>query len=283
MSATNSALRVVRDNREFAAYADEPLGDEPLLDEQLVEEYGEQTASATLARPARRPSVAYALLLLLAVGVVGAIQLGVSLSLAQGSYEIASLTSQSTQLSRTAQSLQEKLAVYESPQYLAQAAASLGMQSATSATFIRLSDGTAVTNVKTLSDANQKIANQYAITISGNLIANSNLTPATTVTSSAVASTKTNLGSALTSLIDIVNGTSSASTTSAGTATTTGTQATQAAQSADEPPMSSIGEATTGESSGSTENTSSTGVASGTNQDGAVSLAENQMPAPNSR
>lgn len=215
-------------------------------------------------RARRRPTIAYALIALAGVGAIGAIQLGISLSLAQGSYEIASLTNQSVQLGRSTQALQEKLTVLESPQYLAEAATKLGMQSSAETTFIELSDGKQVATVKTLSDAYQRIANNYAISISGNLVANSNLTGTTNtsvISTSAVGATQGKLGSAFGSLLSLLP---QGSTNTAAAASITGS--------------------TTGSTgSGAAEKSQGSGVASASPGAGELSLADNQMPAPHSR
>lgn len=239
---------------------------------------GEQPALRQ--RPGRRPTAMYALLAVAAVAVVGAIQLAISITLAQGSYEIASLTNESAQLSRTTQSLQETITVRESPQYLAKQAHKLGMTSSANTTFVRLSDGKKVKTVKTLSAAWQRIADSYAITVSGNRIANSNLSnssSASSETTSAVSGVKDDLESAFGSLLSLApsTGTSTATTATESTSTTSD----EAAQA--NPPMTSTRGGT--QTSGSAENAPSNGVASGSESTSDLSLGANQMPAPQTR
>ncbi len=279
MSASQNVLRSIDDDfgveeYESGATATRSIGGD------------NRSRAGAKRRPAMRPTVMYALIAIAAVGVVGAIQLAVSLALAQGSYEIAALTNKSTQLSRSTQSLREELTVLESPQYLAEQADKLGMQSSASSTFIRLSDGKKIKTVATLSNAYQQTADTYAMTISGNLIANSNLSTSAAVTtgvSSAVGATKEDLDTAFTSLIGLAQAATSDDTTS-----TNAAQPQAAVEKSAQPPMSSTThaeatEAAPQQSLQSAENSTTSGAAKQGTSSGELTLSANQMPTPNSR
>ena len=234
----------------------------------------ETSVSQPRVLPQRRPTLVYAMVVLAAVGAVAAIQLGISFALAQGSYRLADLTAESTSLSRTSQDLTEKLAVLESPQYLAQEAESLGMQSSTDVTYITLRSGEKVAAVQALSEYYQEIADGYAIPVVGNLIENSNLdteTTSATSTKSAISEVQSSLTEALTDL----------STLAGATSTTTEAQNDQQqAETESTAPMTSLDADSSDESA---ENSVSDGVAAEQDSSSSVSLAENQMPAPNTR
>ncbi|WP_058729731.1 hypothetical protein [Curtobacterium oceanosedimentum] len=74
-----------------------------------------------------RPKVAYAVVGVVALGVLLLAQLGISMVLSQGAYTLDSLGAEQTKLSRTQQSLSEELRVLDSPQNLARNAKALGM------------------------------------------------------------------------------------------------------------------------------------------------------------
>lgn len=81
----------------------------------------------TRAQRRARPRIAYAIVGVAALGTLLLAQLGISMVLSQGAYELNSLSAQQTDLSRTQQSLSEDLRVLDSPQNLARNAQSLGM------------------------------------------------------------------------------------------------------------------------------------------------------------
>ncbi|OIH92756.1 hypothetical protein [Curtobacterium sp. MCBA15_001] len=83
--------------------------------------------TATRAQRRARPKIAYAIVAVAALGLLLLAQLGISMVLSQGAYELNSLDAQQTTLSRTQQSLSEDLRVLDSPQNLARNAQSLGM------------------------------------------------------------------------------------------------------------------------------------------------------------
>ncbi|PZF56450.1 hypothetical protein DEJ23_09745 [Curtobacterium sp. MCSS17_008] len=74
-----------------------------------------------------RPRIAYAVVAVVALGVLLLAQLGISMVLSQGAYTLDSLSAEQTKLSRTQQSLSEELRVLDSPQNLARNAQALGM------------------------------------------------------------------------------------------------------------------------------------------------------------
>ncbi|KQS08225.1 hypothetical protein ASG04_14020 [Curtobacterium sp. Leaf183] len=83
--------------------------------------------TSTRAQRRARPKVAYAIVAVAALGTLLLAQLGISMVLSQGAYELNSLSAEQTSLSRTQQSLSEDLRVLDSPQNLARNAQSLGM------------------------------------------------------------------------------------------------------------------------------------------------------------
>jgi hypothetical protein len=74
-----------------------------------------------------RPRLAYALIATAALFVLLLTQLGLSIALSRGAYQISSLQSQQTALSLTQQKYSEKLGVLSSPQNIANNATALGM------------------------------------------------------------------------------------------------------------------------------------------------------------
>jgi hypothetical protein len=81
----------------------------------------------TRAQRRARPRIAYAIVAVAALGILLLAQLGISMVLSQGAYQLNSLTAEQTTLSRTQQSLSEDLRVLDSPQNLARNAQALGM------------------------------------------------------------------------------------------------------------------------------------------------------------
>ena len=81
----------------------------------------------TKAQRRARPRIAYAVVGVTALGTLLLAQLGISMVLSQGAYELNSLSAEQTTLSRSQQSLSEELRVLDSPQNLARNAQALGM------------------------------------------------------------------------------------------------------------------------------------------------------------
>ena len=81
----------------------------------------------TKAQRRARPRIAYAVVGVAALGTLLLAQLGISMVLSQGAYELNSLSAEQTTLSRSQQSLSEELRVLDSPQNLARNAQALGM------------------------------------------------------------------------------------------------------------------------------------------------------------
>lgn len=96
-----------------------------------------------LPRPTvrRAPRVVHGVVALAGLGAIILGQLGLSMVLGEGAYEIAALQSTSAQLSREQQALQEQLDALESPQQVATAAESLGMVQGQASQFLQLSSG----------------------------------------------------------------------------------------------------------------------------------------------
>jgi hypothetical protein len=97
----------------------------PRPDRQQRPELVEVTPSATQRRA--RPRIGYAVVAVVALGILLLAQLGISMVLSQGAYTLNALSTEQTNLSRTQQSLSEELRVLDSPQNLARNAQALGM------------------------------------------------------------------------------------------------------------------------------------------------------------
>jgi hypothetical protein len=88
-----------------------------------------------------RPKLSYALWTVGGVGTILIAQLLMSVALSHGAYEVSSLKSQLTETGWQKESLGEQLETLSSPQYVASAAAGLGMVINSSPAYLRLSDG----------------------------------------------------------------------------------------------------------------------------------------------
>lgn len=95
------------------------------------------------SRPQRRarPKTLYAIVVVLGLFAVLLSQLGLSIGLGDGAYQIARLKGESRALERTAASLSESIETLASPQNLAANAEALGMVANSSPVYLRLSDG----------------------------------------------------------------------------------------------------------------------------------------------
>ena len=89
----------------------------------------------------RRPRLVYGVVALVGALTIGAAQMALSIMTTQTSYELATLTQESRQLTWQKQILYDDVAGLSSPQYLAANAASLGMVIDESPNYLRLSDG----------------------------------------------------------------------------------------------------------------------------------------------
>lgn len=125
-----------------------------------------------------RPSFAGSAVIIAGIGVITVTQLLLSIGLSDGAYEISSLQGTQKELARTTQALTEHVQTLQSPQYLVQNAAALGMVANSNTVFLRLSDG-AVLGQPTPAAAS-------APAVGGSLVANQ-LVPATALAGIAVA------------------------------------------------------------------------------------------------
>jgi hypothetical protein len=126
----------------------------------------------TRAQRRARPKSFYAVLAVSAVFALLLAQLMLSIVVSDGAYQITTLQAEQKQLSRTEQSLAEKLDLLASPQSLAQRAESLGMVVGTSSpAFLRLSDG-ALIGTPTAATGTSGV-----LGLDGGLVANSLLVP----------------------------------------------------------------------------------------------------------
>lgn len=114
----------------------------------------------------RRPTIAYAAVVIGGVLAIVVTQLVLSIGLSQGAYEIESLQSAQKELDRTNQTLSQQMDQLSSPQNLASQAERLGMVSNSAPVYLRLSDGAVLGSPAPASGGS-------TVTGVGNLIANS--------------------------------------------------------------------------------------------------------------
>jgi len=88
-----------------------------------------------------RPKVAYALVATAALFVLLLTQLGISIALSDGAYQISALQSEQTELARDQQKFAEQLDVLSSPQNLANNADALGMVRNSNPVYLDLATG----------------------------------------------------------------------------------------------------------------------------------------------
>lgn len=130
-------------------------------------------APAPVLRP--KPKTRYAVITVIAVALMALGQLGLSILLSSGAYELAQLRGESRQLEQTARALNEDLALLSSPQALAKSASALGMVQASNPAYLRLSDGKVLGAPKAAS-ADRK-ASAWAATIVPNSLLGGFLLP----------------------------------------------------------------------------------------------------------
>lgn len=95
-------------------------------------------------QPGRRPRLLYGIIAVAGALTIAGVQMGMSILTTQTSYELKTLTSQQKDLDWQKQILQDDLAGLSSPQYLAANAASLGMITGQTPSYLRLSDAAIV-------------------------------------------------------------------------------------------------------------------------------------------
>jgi len=88
-----------------------------------------------------RPRIFYAFTAVAGIAAIIVAQLLLSVGISQGAYEIASLRTSQSELSRTSASVNEDLVRVSSPQSLAANAEGMGMVSNSNPVYLRLSDG----------------------------------------------------------------------------------------------------------------------------------------------
>lgn len=89
----------------------------------------------------RRPKLLYGVIAVLGAFLIAGAQMALSIMTTQGSYELAALSKQQSDLTYQKQILYDEVAGLSSPQYLAANAAALGMVIDESPSYLRLSDG----------------------------------------------------------------------------------------------------------------------------------------------
>jgi cell division protein FtsB len=129
-----------------------------------------------------RPTFAGSAVVIAGIGVITVAQLLLSIGLSDGAYEISSLQASQKELARSTQALTERAQTLQSPQYLVQNAAALGMVANGNTVFLRLSDGAVL--------GQPAPAAASAPAVSGGLVANLLVPPTALATAakSAVAS-----------------------------------------------------------------------------------------------
>ncbi len=123
-----------------------------------------------------RPRIVYALVATAALFVLLLTQLGISIALSDGAYQISALQNTQTELGRSQQKYSEKLQVLSSPQNVANNAAALGMVRNQNPVYLDLASGAVFGTPQ---------AAAPEASASGNLIANSLLGGVPVVTKSA--------------------------------------------------------------------------------------------------
>ena len=91
--------------------------------------------------PRRGPKLAHGVVALIGLGAIVAAQLGMSVALSDGAYQLQGLQVEHAQSQRTQQSLQERMSALASPQGLATGAEALGMENGGERRYIELATG----------------------------------------------------------------------------------------------------------------------------------------------
>ncbi len=132
-----------------------------------------------LPRPTvrRAPSLVHGVVALAGLGAIILGQLGLSMALGEGAYEIAGLEASSAQLSREQQTLQEQLDTLESPQQVATAAESLGMVQGQASQFLQLSSGAVLGGPDALHMQQPSIATNGNLLVGNELLQSSTPAP----------------------------------------------------------------------------------------------------------
>jgi len=113
----------------------------PVADEHGAESVRPVEVVASRDQRRARPKVAYALVATAALFVLLLTQLGISIALSDGAYQISALQSEQTELARDQQKFAEQLDVLSSPQNLANNADALGMVRNSNPVYLDLSTG----------------------------------------------------------------------------------------------------------------------------------------------
>ncbi|MBB5640874.1 hypothetical protein [Cryobacterium roopkundense] len=118
-----------------------PLAAEPQRQSEATHVARRFEIVAPDARRRPRPRIFYAFTAIAGVGAIIVAQLLLSVGISQGAYEISTLQSNQSELTRTTASVNEDLVRVSSPQSLAANAEALGMVSNSNPVYLRLSDG----------------------------------------------------------------------------------------------------------------------------------------------
>ena len=124
------------------AWDSEPLlGAFPLADPLRREDADRRLHAVTAPAAARRPRLLYGVIAVAGAVAIAGAQMGLSILMTQGSYELKELTAQQRTVDWQKQILEDDVAGLSSPQYLAANAAALGMVTGQAPSYLRLSDG----------------------------------------------------------------------------------------------------------------------------------------------
>ncbi|MCR2819152.1 hypothetical protein NQ166_09965 [Microbacterium sp. zg.Y1090] len=102
---------------------------------------GRRLEAVPVPTPRRRPRLLYGIIAVSGAIAIGTAQMGLSILMTQGSYEVSQLTREQRDLTYQKQILIDDVAGLSSPQFLAANASALGMVIAESPSYLRLSDG----------------------------------------------------------------------------------------------------------------------------------------------
>ncbi|CAI9392148.1 hypothetical protein [Microbacterium sp. T2.11-28] len=113
----------------------------PLADPSRREDADRRLHAVTAPAAARRPRLLYGVIAVAGAVAIAGAQMGLSILMTQGSYELKELTTQQRTVDWQKQILEDDVAGLSSPQYLAANAAALGMVTGQAPSYLRLSDG----------------------------------------------------------------------------------------------------------------------------------------------
>jgi hypothetical protein len=123
------------------AFAATPLIDSGAIAPTTTDAPNRRLRVVEAPAPRRRPKLLYGIVAVLGAFLIAAAQMALSIMTTQGTYELAALSAEQSDLTYEKQMLYDEVAGLSSPQYLAANAAALGMVIDESPSYLRLSDG----------------------------------------------------------------------------------------------------------------------------------------------